>query len=127
MQFIFRPVAQNTIIRPMAQAVCLMHGGEETKYVDPTDGKEKVVTSFDGSYLHLESTVKGRKVLMDGNQVAFHAKHYPQKTSIKAEINDVDIYIYPTTTVEAAMEQFRRKINQQKALVIPNTSRQRDS
>ena len=34
MRFIFRPVAQNTIIRPMAQAVCLMHGGKETKYVD---------------------------------------------------------------------------------------------
>ena len=93
MRFIFRPVAQNTIIRPMAQAVCLMHGGKETKYVDPTDGKEKVITSFDVSYLRLETMVKGRKFLMDGNQVAFHAEHYPQKASIRTEINDVDVYI----------------------------------
>ena len=127
MQFIFKPVAQNTIIRPLAQAVCLMHGGEKTAYIDPVDHKEKVITSFDVSYLHFEKMIKGRKVLMDGNQVAFHAKHYPQKTSIKAEINDVDVYIYPKTTVAAAMEQFNQKISKQNLRVVPNTSLQRDT
>ena len=126
MRFIFRPVAQNTIIRPMAQAVCLMHGGKETKYVDPTDGKEKVITSFDVSYLRLETMVKGRKFLMDGNQVAFHAEHYPQKASIRTEINDVDVYIYPNTTVASAMEQFRRKISPKNSQVVLRASRQRD-
>ena len=127
MQFIFKPVAQNTIIRPLAQAVCLIHGGETTKYTDPEDHKEKVITSFDVSYLHFETIIKGRKVLMGGNQVAFHAKHYPQKASIKAKINDVDVYIYPTTTVSAAMEQFHQKISKQNIQVIPPPSRQRDS
>ena len=126
MRFIFRPVAQNTIIRPMAQAVCLMHGGEETKYVDPTDGKEKVITSSDVSYLRLETMIKGRKFLMDGNQIAFHAKHYPHKASIKTEINDVDVYIYPTTTLASAMEQFRRKISQKNAQAVLLASCQHD-
>ena len=46
MNFIFRPVAQNTIIRPLAEAVCMMHGGEETPYVDPTDKKELLLTTY---------------------------------------------------------------------------------
>ena len=90
------------------------------------DLKEKVITSLDVSYLCLETMVNGRKLLMDGNQVAFHAEHYPQKASIKAEINDVDVYIYPTSTVASAMKQFRRKISKQNSQVAPNASRQRD-
>ena len=43
MTVIFDPVAQNTIVRPMAQAVCLAQGGKPVEYVDTSDQKKKVI------------------------------------------------------------------------------------
>lgn len=128
MEFVFRPVAQNTIIRPVAQAVCLMHGGDDTSYVDPTDNKEKVITSSDVASLCFDTRINGRKVQMYGYDVAFHSAHYPQNSRIRAEINDVNVYIYPKTTVKEAMNQFYKKLyRQQKRELARNSSRQRES
>ena len=127
MEFVFRPVAQNTIIRPVAQAVCLMHGGADTSYIDPTDNQKKVITSFDVSSLSLEAVINGRKVLMNGYDVTFHSAHYPQNSRIKAEINDVNVYIYHNTTVDEAMAQFYKKLyRQQSRNTSRNSSRQRE-
>ncbi len=112
MNYIFRPVAQNTIIRPLAQAVCMMHGGEDTPYIDPTDKKEKCITY---NNLHmifgLEITVNGHKRSIDGNLVAFQARHCPE-ARMQVEINDVFVYVTPTTTVQEALAQFHRKLRQ---------------
>ena len=37
MNVIFEPVAQNTIVRPMAQAISLARGGEMVEYIDTAD------------------------------------------------------------------------------------------
>ena len=37
---IFDPVAQNTIIRPLAEAVCITHVGRMTTYIDIADRKK---------------------------------------------------------------------------------------
>ena len=103
-----------------------MHGGEDTPYVDPTDCKKKVITLFDISSLRFETMVNGRKVYMDGNQVAFHAKYFPRSIRIKAEINDVFIVIDPKTTVEGAMKQLYKKLHRQNVKVVGASSRQRD-
>ena len=127
MELIFRPVAQNTIIRPIAQAVCMMNGGQNTKYVDPTDKKEKVIVDSDVAYLSLEARINGHKVPMYGYDVVFHTSHFPDQSYIKAEINDVFVYIRRSTTVEAAMKQFRKKITRHNERLMRDSSRQREA
>ena len=127
MNFIFKPVAQNTIIRPLAEAVCMMRGGEDTLYTDPTDKKEKHIT-YDKlhSIIGLETTVNGRKQTVDGDLVAFQARHFPQKTHMKVEINDVFVLVTPATTVQEAMNQFHRKLRQKNKIDARSFSRQKD-
>ena len=127
MNFIFRPVAQNTIIRPLAEAVCMMHGGDDTPYVDPTDKKEKCIT-YDklGTIIGLETIVNGKNRPVNGDLVAFHAKHCPEKTTMKVEINDVFVNVTTATTVEGALSQFYRKLKQKNRRDARLFERQKD-
>ena len=127
MNFVFRPVAQNTIIRPLAEAVCMMHGGEEIPYTDPTDKKEKRITF---EHLHmisgLEIITHGRKVPVSGDLIAFQARHDPEKTKLKVEINDVFVDIAPCTTVIGALGQFHRKLKLKNKMDARLFNRQKD-
>ena len=107
-QFIFTPVAQNTIIRPLAQAVCLARGGEDVSYVDTADHKTKVITSYDLSCLPLHILKKGKKVNVEGQMVAFRARY--EDISIRVNINDVFVTVTRNTTVDDSMAEFQRKI-----------------
>ena len=106
-QFIFTPVAQNTIIRPLAQAVCIVNGGQETPYVDTADKKDKRITLDNLFWVSLEMTVDGQKKIIDGYQAAFLARHQPIK--IQVNVNDIPVMISPKTTVTQAMNQYKRK------------------
>ena len=107
MKFIFSPVAQNTIIRPLAEAVCMVQGGQPVKYIDTADHKEKQITLQDLSFLSVDVRVNRRAMSMNGDQVAFQARHKP--IQIQVDINDIPVIISNKTTVEAAMAQYRRK------------------
>ena len=107
-QFIFDPVAQNTIVRPLAQAVCMARGGEPVEYVDTSDHKTKVVTDSDISYLTLQVPRKGGNVNVNGTLVALRAMR--EDITIRANINDVSVFISRNTTVDGAMSEFQRKI-----------------
>lgn len=125
-QFTFQPVAQNTIIRPLAEAVCMMHGGETTPYTDPTDNREKYI-SYDLLHLitGLETKIHGQKEKITGNLVAFQAHHYPN-VHMQVKINDVTINIDQTTTVPEALAQFHKKLNQKNKIANRSFGRQRD-
>lgn len=112
MNYTFSPVAQNTIIRPLAEAVCMMHGGEDTPYIDPTDKKEKCITYGNlHTIIGLEVLVNGQKRRIEGNLVAFQARHCPN-ARMQVEINDVVVNVKPTTTVQEALNQFYKKLRQ---------------
>ena len=108
-QFFFEPVAQNTIIRPLAQAVCLARGGEDVSYVDTADHKTKVITDYDLSSLPLYMRKKGKMVKVEGQLVAFRARH--EDISIHVLINDVFVIVTRQTTVNSAMAEFYRKMD----------------
>ena len=107
-QFTFDPVAQNTVIRPLAQAVCMAHGGEDVSYVDTADHKTKTITVHDLYYLTLQLPKNGKKINVDGNLVAFRAQH--EDIAIRVNVNDVFVMVSRGTTVNGAMTEFKRKI-----------------
>jgi len=111
MTFIFEPAAQNTVIRPMAQAVCITHGGETTSYIGTADHKEKVITLSDLRHLMLHTTIKGQKLTLDGYEVASMARHTPLR--VRVDVNDVQILVSKETSVTQAMSNFHRKITTQ--------------
>ena len=111
MKVIFEPVAQNTIIRPIAQAVCLAHGGQLVDYTDTSDHKRKSIDVRDLYFLRLQTTINKRKVDIDAAQIALKAEHEP--ILVQVNINDVQVLISQTTTVEQAMIQFYKKLKQQ--------------
>ena len=107
MTVIFDPVAQNTIVRPMAQAISLARGGEPVAYIDTSDKKKKVVDENNLAWLDLKMEVKGRQVSVDSNLVTFRARHEPIQVLVL--VNDVTVRVTSKTTVQQAMAQFRRK------------------
>ena len=126
-QFTFKPVAQNTIIRPLAQAVCIMHGGKKTDYIDPTDHQKKSITPKDLWTISLEIIKNGKPITIDGELAAFQALHYP--TEMKVQINDIPVVITTQTTVTEAMAQFKRKYNQRNRKFLrhlPQSNYQKD-
>ena len=114
-KFIFTPCAQNTIIRPIAQAICMAQGGKPVEYVDTADHKTKRITLEDLHFVNLQTSVNGRKVNIDGRMVAFQAQYNPAQ--IQVNINDVAVMISPKTTVVEAMVQFKRKLHLQNRLL----------
>ena len=106
---VFEPVAQNTVIRPMAQAVCMARGGESIPYIDTADHKEKIITLSDLHFLTLTTKIKGHNQLLDGHQVALAAKKTP--IQIRVDINDIQIFVSRNTTLTQAMADFYQKIN----------------
>ena len=126
MNYTFKPVAQNTIIRPLAEAVCMMHGGQDTSYIDPTDQKEKCITYANlSAIIGLETTVNGQKRRIDGNLVAFQARHCLD-AKMQVEINDVMVNVTPATTVQEAFNQFHKKLRQKNKMDARLLGRQRD-
>ena len=125
MTVIFEPVAQNTIIRPMAQAVSLARGGKTVPYVDTADKKKKVVDEKDLAWLNLTTEIKGHQVPVKSDLVTFRAKHCPVQVLVL--VNDVTVKVTSKTTVQQAMDQFYRKFRVQnhiaKAALL---NRQRD-
>lgn len=120
MKVIFEPVAQSTIIRPMAQAVCIAHGGQSVDYIDTMDHKQKSIDLHDLHFLTLQAIVNRRKVNIDGYQMAMKAKHEPVLVQVNA--NDVQVFISPNTTVEQAMIQFYKKLKLNQKATQKNTS-----
>ena len=106
---VFRPVAQNTVIRPMAQAVCMAHGGEKIPYKDTTDHKEKEVNISDLHFLTLTTKINGHEQLLDGYRVALAAKQTP--IQIRVDVNDVQVFVSRDTTLAGAMADFYQKVN----------------
>lgn len=110
MKVIFTPCAQNTIVRPMAQAICLAKGGEPVEYVDTADHKTKTVTLDQLPFLDLKTKVKGKDVNVEADLVALRAHHEP--ILVQINVNDVEVMIDANTTVDQAMDQFRKKLNE---------------
>ena len=110
MKVIFTPCAQNTIIRPMAQAICLANGGKPVEYVDTADNKRKTVTLDQLYFLDLKTKVKGKDVAVEADLVATHAHHEP--VQVQVNVNDVEVMIDAETTPEQAMAQFYQKFKQ---------------
>ena len=126
MTIIFEPVAQNTIIRPMAQAVSLARGGEKVTYIDTADKKEKAVGEGDLAWLNLRTEVKGRQVPVEANLVTLRAKQDPIQVLVL--VNDVVVKVTSKTTVQQAMAQFHKKYAAQNRISKKIFSgRQRDS
>ena len=110
MKVIFTPCAQNTIIRPMAQAICLANGGEPVEYVDTADHKRKTVTLDQLHFLDLKTKVKGKDVVVEADLVAIRAHHEP--VVVQVNVNDVEVMVDAKTTPDQAMAQFHQKYNQ---------------
>ena len=124
-QFIFDPVAQNTVIRPLAQAVCMVRGGDDVQYVDTADHKTKTITAHDLYYLTLQLPKNGKKINVDGNLVAFRAQH--EDISIRVNVNDVFVIVSRGTTVDGAMAEFKNKITvHNKKMMCRSESRQHE-
>lgn len=107
MTLFFDPPAQNTIIRPLAEAVCISHGGEPTFYVDTSDHKTKVIALEWLHFLTLQTQIDGAGKRIDGYKAALLARHNPLE--IQVNINDIPVLISPKTTVTQAMNQYHRK------------------
>jgi len=110
MKVIFTPCAQNTIIRPMAQAICLANGGEPVEYVDTADHKKKMVTLDQLYFLDLKAKGKGKDVPVEADLVAMRAHHEP--VQVQVNVNDVEVMIDAKTTPDEAVAQFHQKYNQ---------------
>ena len=109
--FVFDPVAQNTVIRPMAQAVCIAHGGETIPYTDTSDHEKKQITLSDLYYLTLTAKIGGRRQTLDGTHAAMMAKQMP--VLVRVDVNDVQVFVSKETTLAQAMQDFHKKINSQ--------------
>ena len=105
---IFEPVAQNTVIRPMAEAVCIVQGGQPVRYIDTADHQEKDITISDLHGLILQSNAEACKKRLDGYEMALTAKKIPIR--IRVDVNDVHIFVCRKTTVKQAMADFYKKI-----------------
>ena len=62
--------------------------------------------------MDVETIRHGKKAPISGDLVALYARHDPEQTRIKVEINDVFVDIAPCTTVTEALAQFHRKLRQ---------------
>ena len=112
----YDPVAQETIIRPLAEAVCIVQGGKTITYKDPKNNKEGSVSLNDLYFLRLKNKVNSQDETVDGYLASFWARHNPLK--IQVNVNDIPVLISPETTVTQAMNQFRRKYAQANELCI---------
>ena len=104
----FNPPAQNTVIRPMAEAVCIVHGGESVQYIDTANHKEKSISLSDLQGLKLQSGIDEEHQSFDGYQMALKAKQTPVRICVN--VNDVQVFVSRKTTVKQAMADFYRKI-----------------
>ena len=114
-KFTFEPVAQNTIIRPLAQAVCIVQGGKPVRYIDTADHKEKEISYNNLYFVDIKTTINGRKTILDGRTLALWARH-GKPIRLHVAINDVDVIVSKETTVEKAMAQFQEKYALQQRL-----------
>ena len=120
---IFEPVAQNTIVRPMAQAISLARGGETVPYIDTADKKKKAVGMSDLSLMRLRAKIHGLETPMEANLVAFKARH--EGIQVRVLVNDVVVNITAETTLDQAMAQFRKKLARQERIMEARATRQR--
>lgn len=108
MKVIFDPCAQNTIIRPMAQAICIARG-KPVEYEDPHSHEKKVITLNQLRFLDLTSVkVDNHNVNCDAYQVALIAQH-GEPVQVQVNVNDVKVMIDAKTTPDQAMAQFHQK------------------
>ena len=105
---IFEPVAQNTVIRPMAEAICIVRGGDTIDYVDTATHEKKSIIFNDLSYLDVRKQDGDKWVNASAYQVALEARKIP--TQVRVDVNDISVLITPETTLVQAMAQFKRKI-----------------
>ena len=106
--FIYNPPAQDTVVRPLAEAVCLARGGQAVLYF--YRGQEGYVTlneQLASRVGMLRRADNGEEV--NPRQVAQIAQNQP--IQIRVDVNDVHVIISARTTVEQAMKQFKRKLD----------------
>ena len=106
--FIYNPPAQDTVVRPLAEAACLARGGQAVLYFHR--GQEGYVTLNDQLAMRvgmLQRADNGEKV--GPREVAQIAQNQP--IQIRVDVNDVHVIISAKTTVEQAMKQFKRKLD----------------
>lgn len=109
-QFIFEPVAQNTVIYPFAQAISMTRGGRAVKYVDPVVQKEKVVGFDNLFFATLKTKIGGKMESVEAQEVALWARDRGP-IQIQVNINDVAVMVSDKTTLEQAMNEFKRQLN----------------
>lgn len=127
MKVIFDPCAQNTIIRPMAQAICIARGGKTVEYVDTADHQKKAITLDQLRFLDLTAVkVDGHDVNFDAYQVALIAQH-GEPVQVQVNVNDVEVMVDAKTTPDQAMAQFHQKYNQSIRVARKITARRRPS
>ena len=106
--FIYNPPAQDTVVQPLAEAVCLARGCQAVLYF--YRGQEGYATLNDQLALRvgmLQRADNGEKV--SPREVAQIAQNQP--IQIRVDVNDVHVIISAKTTVEQAMKQFKRKLD----------------
>ena len=111
MKVVFDLCAQNTIIRPMAQAICMARGGMPVEYIDTADHKKKVIFMNNLRFLDVKVKEGHSEVNMTAYQVAQEARH--ETVQVQVNVNDVKVIVDAKTTVEQAMAQFHQKYAQQ--------------
>ncbi len=108
MTVIFEPVAQNTVVRPIAQAISLARGGAMVNYIDTSDKKRKAVDQQDLMWLDLKTNINGKQVPIKTDLVTFRAKH--DSVEVLVLVNDITVKVTSQTTVHQAMNQFYKKL-----------------
>ena len=106
--FIYNPPAQDTVVKPLAEAICLARGGQTVLY--SCNGQEGFVTFNDQLAFRvgmLKRADNGEEV--NPQQVALMAQKQPVR--IRVDVNDVHVMVSSETTIEQAMAQLRRKID----------------
>ncbi len=125
MKVIFTPCAQNTIIRPMAQAICLANGGKPVEYVDTADHKRKTATLDQLHFFDLQTKKDGKVVDVTVDFVVTRAHLEP--VQVQVNVNDVEVMIDAKTTPDQAMAQFHQKYNKSICVAHKSTNKHRVS
>lgn len=105
---LFEPEAQDSIIHPIAQAVCIARGGLPTKYVDSVNKTQRYITIHDLHFLNLKVRSNGKYIPLNASQVILKAKEQPLK--IRLKINDVQLLISKNSDPQQVLKNFKRML-----------------
>ena len=105
---IFEPEAQDSIIYPIAQAVCIARGGIPTKYIDQVNKTKRYITIHNLHSLNLKVQSNGKYIPLNAYEVTLKAKEQPLKIHLK--INDIQILISKNSDPQQVLKKFKRTL-----------------